>query len=134
VPPEERDALLAEIAEKLEAVIDPWTGKPAITRVFLRDETFADGGQREIGPDAVMGYAKGTRGADPSALGAVGPEVLTDNEKPWSGDHGMYPPDVPGILATSRPLRRPAANLQELRASVLAEFGIEPGTGEATEN
>jgi predicted AlkP superfamily phosphohydrolase/phosphomutase len=44
VPPEEREALLAEIAEKLEAVIDPWTGQPAIARVFLRDETFADGG------------------------------------------------------------------------------------------
>jgi predicted AlkP superfamily phosphohydrolase/phosphomutase len=134
VPPEERDALLAEIAEKLEAVIDPSTGQPAITRVFLRDETFADGGQREIGPDAVMGYTKGTRGADPSALGAVGPEILTDNDKPWSGDHGMYAPDVPGILATSRPLKRGAANLRELRASVLAEFGIEPDPGAPTVN
>jgi predicted AlkP superfamily phosphohydrolase/phosphomutase len=126
VPRPERDALLAEIAAKLELVIDPWTGQPAIKHVYLTDETFADGGQRQIGPDAVIAYTKGTRGADPSALGVVGAEVLTDNDKPWSGDHGMDAPDVPGILATSRPLKRPAKNLRELHASVLAEFGLEP--------
>ena len=128
VPSHEREALVAEIAEKLEAVIDPSTGRPAVTRVYVRDETFVDGGHREIGPDAVIGYTKHTRGSDPSALGLVGPDVLTDNDKPWSGDHGMHTPDVPGILATSRPLRRSAADLRELHASVLAEFGLEPET------
>jgi len=126
VPPGERDALLAEIKAKLESTIDPWTGKPAVAHVYLRDETYTDGGAREIGPDAIMGYTKHTRGADASALGEVEREVLTDNDKPWSGDHLMDPPSVPGILATSRPLKRPAANLRELNASVLAEFGVEP--------
>jgi predicted AlkP superfamily phosphohydrolase/phosphomutase len=125
VPPSECDALLAEIKQRLEATIDPWTGKPAVGHVYLRDETFADGGQREIGPDAVIGWAKGTRGADSSALGEVEREVLADNDKPWSGDHEMDTPAVPGILATSRPLKRPARNLRELHASVLAEFGVE---------
>jgi predicted AlkP superfamily phosphohydrolase/phosphomutase len=125
VPRSERDRLLAEIKKKLEATIDPWTGKPAIGHAYLRDQTFTDGGQREVGPDAVIGYAKGTRGADASALGEVEREVLTDNDKPWSGDHEMDTPDVPGILATSRPLKRPARNLRELNASVLAEFGVE---------
>lgn len=125
VPPSERDALLAEIKETLEATIDPRTGKPAVGHVYLRDQTFTDGGQRQIGPDAVIGYAKGTRGSDQSALGEIGPDVLTDNDKPWSGDHEMDTPTVPGILATSRPLKRPAHNLRELNASVLAEFGVE---------
>jgi predicted AlkP superfamily phosphohydrolase/phosphomutase len=125
VPPAEYDALLAELKEKLESTIDPWTGKPAIGHVYVRDETFTDGGEREIGPDAVMGYAKGTRGADASALGGVEREVLTDNDKAWSGDHEMDTPSIPGILATSRPLKRPAHNLRELNASVLAEFGVE---------
>jgi len=126
VPPEDRAALVAELAEKLEGVIDPATGEPAITRVYIRDEDFVDGGHREIGPDAVLGYRKHTRGSDPSALGVVGAEILTDNVKAWSGDHGMYTPSVPGILASSRPLKRPAANLRELHYSVLAEFGLEP--------
>ena len=93
--------------------------------VYLRDQTYSDGGQRAIGPDAVIGWAKGTRGADSSALGEVAREVLTDNDKAWSGDHEMDPPSVPGILATSRPLKRPARDLRELNASVLAEFGLE---------
>jgi predicted AlkP superfamily phosphohydrolase/phosphomutase len=126
VPPEQRDALLAELKARLEGTIDPATGKPAIGHVYLRDQTFSDGGQRAIGPDAVMGWAKGTRGADSSALGEVGREVLTDNDKEWSGDHEMDPPSIPGILATSRPLKRPARNLRELNASVLAEFGLSP--------
>jgi predicted AlkP superfamily phosphohydrolase/phosphomutase len=125
VPPSGRDALLAEIKGRLEATIDPWTGKPAIGHVYLRDQTYTDGGQRAIGPDAIVGYAKGTRGADASALGEVEREVLTDNDKPWSGDHEMDTPAVPGILATSRPLKRPARNLREVNASVLAEFGVE---------
>ena len=129
VPPNERETLLEEIAAKLEAEIDPWTGEPAVARVFLREETFSNGDRREIGPDAVMGYAKGTGGGNESALGLVGPEILTDNEDAWSGDHRMDPPSVPGILATSRPLKRPAANLKELHYSVLAEFGIDPGAG-----
>ena len=128
VPPDERDALLAEIAGKLEAEIDPWTGQPAVKHLYLTRETFTDGGQLDVGPDAVVAYTKGTRGADPSALGVVGAQVLTDNDKPWSGDHGMDAPDVPGILATSRLLRRPARNLRELHWSVLAEFGVEAAT------
>ncbi len=122
----ERDALLAELKQALETTIDPWTKKPAVGHLYLRDQTFSDGGQRAIGPDAVIGYGKGTRGSDESALGEVERDVLTDNDKAWSGDHEMDSPAVPGILATSRPLRRPARNLRELNASVLAEYGIEP--------
>jgi predicted AlkP superfamily phosphohydrolase/phosphomutase len=132
VAPSERDALLAEIKARLEATIDPWSGTPAIGHAYLRDATFSDGGQREIGPDAVIGYAKGTRGADSSALGEIEREVLTDNDKPWSGDHEMDTPSVPGILATSRPLKRPARNLRELNASVLAEFGVEASPAPAS--
>ncbi len=126
VDPADRGRLLAEIQTALEATVDPWTQKPAIGHVYLRDQTFSDGGQRAIGPDAVVGYAKGTRGSDESALGEVEREVLTDNDKAWSGDHEMDTPAVPGILATSRPLKRTARNLRELNASVLAEFGISP--------
>jgi predicted AlkP superfamily phosphohydrolase/phosphomutase len=125
VPPAGRDALLAEIKAALEATIDPWTKKPAVGHVYLRDQVFSDGGQRAIGPDAVVGYAKGTRGSDQSALGEIEREILTNNDKAWSGDHEMDTPEVPGILATSRPLKRPARNLRELNASVLAEFGVE---------
>ena len=125
VAPEQRDSLLAEIAAKLEATVDPKTGQRAVSHAYLRDKTYSAGGERDIGPDIVMGYAKGTRSSDDSAIGAVGREVLTDNMKMWSGDHCMDAPDVPGILATSRPLKKPATRLNNLAAAVLAEFGVE---------
>jgi predicted AlkP superfamily phosphohydrolase/phosphomutase len=126
VDPADRGRLLAELKQSLETTIDPWSKKPAVGHLYLRDQTFSDGGQRATGPDAVIGYAKGTRGSDESALGEVEREVLTDNDKAWSGDHEMDSPAVPGILATSRPLKRPVRNLRELNAAVLAEYGVPP--------
>ncbi len=124
VPPGERQALMEEIAGKLLEVIDPATGQPAITRVYRREQVYRDRGQLEIGPDLLVGYAKGTRGSNQSALGEFPPEVIVDNDEPWSGDHCMDHEAVPGILLTSRPLARPAASLKELAASILAEFGV----------
>ena len=43
----------AALGSWLLAVIDPKTGKPAITQIFLREETYSDGGYRDIGPDLV---------------------------------------------------------------------------------
>ena len=104
---------------------DPATGAPAVAAVYRSDRTFSDGGARDIGPDAVVGYAKGTRCSDASALGELTPEVFADNTGEWSGDHCMDPAAVPGILATNRPLARPAPRLRDLAGAILAELGIE---------
>lgn len=124
VEPWEREDLVKEIAAKLLEAVDPKTGLRAVTRVLRREE-YRDRGHLEIGPDLVVGYAKGVRGSNESALGKVGPEVVTDNTEEWSGDHCMDPDAVPGVLFTSRPLRKPAAKLEDLAAAILAEFGVE---------
>ncbi len=121
----ERDSLMSEIAEGLLATIDPVTGKPAITKVYKREESYHDRGFLEIGPDLVIGYAKMTRGSDASALGKIEPQVIEDNTAEWSGDHLMDHEAVPGVLFTSRPLKKPAERLDQLASAVLAEFGIE---------
>lgn len=125
VDPAEREKLMNEIAEKLLATIDPATGAPAITKVYRRDEVYRDRGYLDIGPDLLVGYAKGTRGSNPSALGEFPPEVITDNTEEWSGDHCMDHQAVPGILLSNEPLLRRAGSLKDLAASILAEFGIE---------
>jgi predicted AlkP superfamily phosphohydrolase/phosphomutase len=125
VDTQERKALVDEIAAKLLATMDPATGEAAVTKAYKRDETYQDRGEEEIGPDIVVGYAKGMRGSNQSALGKVGREVFTDNTEMWSGDHCMDHESVPGVLLTNRPLRRPAGALKDLGAAVLAEFGIE---------
>jgi len=125
VDPTERDALLSEISTKLLAVVDPSTGQPAITRVFRREEVFSSAGHDAIAPDLIVGYAKGTRASDESALGELSPSVFTDNRSAWSGDHCMDPDTVPGILLTNRALARPASTLQALAGAIVAEFGVE---------
>lgn len=127
----DRAALMREIGDKLLATIDPKTQTPAITRIYLREEAYSDGGYREIGPDIVVGYAKGTRASSASSLGELSAEVFADNVDDWPGDHLMDHEAVPGILLTNRPLAKEVSTLRDLGAAILAEFGVDapPASG-----
>jgi predicted AlkP superfamily phosphohydrolase/phosphomutase len=121
VDPAERASLAAEIAAALRAEIDPVTGGPAITAVHVASGARASAAHPDREPDVIVGYAKGTRCSNGSALGAVAVEVMENNTSLWSGDHCMDPSTVPGVLLTSRPLRKPAASLHDLSAAIVAE-------------
>ena len=123
VAPQDRAALAAEIASRLRATVDPVTGASAVTRVYAPEEVFADTAQLATGPDLIVGYAKGTRCANASALGGVETLVFSDNTDAWSGDHCMDHTSVPGVLFVNRTLSRPVTRLQDLGAAVAAEFG-----------
>src|SRR5262249_35708631 len=112
VAPGDRGALAREIAAKLLAVVDPATNEHAIAKVFPREEAYHLQGTEDLAPDLIVGYAKGTRGSDESALGGLPRDVLVNNTDEWSGDHCMDPEAVPGVLFASRTLSRPAPNLQ----------------------
>jgi predicted AlkP superfamily phosphohydrolase/phosphomutase len=121
----DRERLMDEIAARLLATVDPKTGERAVTKVYKREQVYSDAGYFDRAPDLVVGYAKGTRGSDQSALGSIPPEVIVDNTDAWSGDHCMDHEAVPGVLFSSRPLRKPAPSLDKLAAAILAEFGVE---------
>ncbi|HUE87681.1 MAG TPA: alkaline phosphatase family protein [Vicinamibacterales bacterium] len=125
VAPADRERVMNEIREKLLRTIDPATGERAITKVYRREDVYTDAGYFDRAPDLVVGYAKGTRGSDESALGGIPREVIVDNTDAWSGDHCMDHEAVPGVLLSNRPLRKAAPTLQTLAAAVLAEFGVE---------
>ncbi len=125
VDPEDADALLAEIGDKLLATLDPKSGTPAVTQVYPAAETFQDGPGLLVGPDMIVGYALGTKGSSDGALGEIEPEVFSDNTSAWTGDHSMDHDAVPGILFTNKPLSKPAPTLIDLAAAVVAEFGLE---------
>jgi predicted AlkP superfamily phosphohydrolase/phosphomutase len=126
VDPSERDALLADISDRLLHVIDPATGAPAVAHVYRGSQVYSSAGHEDITPDLVIGYAKGTRVSDDSALGNISSEILSNNTSPWSGDHCMDPPAVPGILLSNRKLTDQPATLQSLAATILQSMGI-PG-------
>lgn len=125
VDPALKDALVAEIRQKLLAEIDPATGEPAITKVYVTATDFEAGPYLDIGPDMVMGYTKGTRGESDSALGEINADVFTDNTTDWGSDHGMDHETVPGIFFSNRPLKMQVTNLKDLAAAVLGEFDID---------
>ncbi len=124
-PGAEAARLLAELAEKLEAVRDPDVGAPAIKRVYLATETYT-GPRVADAPDLVIGYHRGWRGSNASALGGVGPVVFDDNTSKWSGDHCMAHDEVPGVLLVNRPLTRDHPDLRDLAPTILARFGVAP--------
>jgi predicted AlkP superfamily phosphohydrolase/phosphomutase len=125
VEPGARDALAAEIGDKLLREVDKATGQPAITKIFRREQVYRLTGSEDLAPDIIVGYAKGTRASDESALGGVAPDIIVDNRGAWTGDHCMDPDAVPGILLTSTRLRRAAPTLRELGPAILAELGVD---------
>jgi len=125
VDPSDRLALATEIATALQRAVDPATGTAPIRRMFRREDVYQMRDIADLAPDLIVGYAKGTRASDESSLGAVPRAEFADNTDAWSGDHCVDPAVVPGILLTSRPLRRPAASGQALAGAIVAEFGIE---------
>jgi predicted AlkP superfamily phosphohydrolase/phosphomutase len=125
VEPAARESLASEIAQRLQAVVDPRSGERAISRVFRREDVYGGHGNDALAPDLIVGYAKGTRSSDDSSLGIVNGDIFADNLSPWSGDHCMDPEAVPGILLTSRPIRKAAPTLQGLASALVAEFGID---------
>jgi predicted AlkP superfamily phosphohydrolase/phosphomutase len=127
---EDRDVILSELEEKLLAVVDPETGKPAITKAYSREEAYQDRGVLELGPDMLIGYAKMMRGSNESALGEIPAELFEDNTSEWSGDHCMDHETVPGILLSSRKLKQTPPDLKHLGGAILIEMGLAPGTPE----
>lgn len=125
VPAADRERLLDDISARLLGVIDPATGSPAVTRVYRTSEVFTSGQHADIAPDLLVGYARGVRCSNESALGGVPPGILSDNTSMWSGDHCMDHDVVPGVLLTNRKLRTRAPSLERLAGALLAEFGID---------
>lgn len=126
VPFADRQALVQEIGQKLTAEVDPDTGQLAITELRFAED-YEDRGALDVGPDLVLGYADGYHVDNGSALGEIGEQVYSDNDGQWTGDHIMDHRVVPGVLFTSRSLKKPASRLKDLAASILYEFGISEG-------
>ncbi len=122
-PGADEKALLAELKAKLEAVTDPIDGKPAIKYAYRADEVY-HGAMVGTGPDIVMGYHRGWRGSNESALGRLTDTVFTDNMLKWSGDHCMAADEVPGVLLVNRPIRRANPALVDMAPTILKLFGV----------
>lgn len=126
-PGAEYEAVRAEIAGKLKALVDPKTGKKPVANVYTREAAYGSF-DADVIPDLFVTNAVGYRIAWQGSLGVVTKELYEDNAQIWSGDHCSVDPDlVPGILFANRPLpkdRRPG--IADVPATVLKALGTEP--------
>ncbi len=119
------EELLAELVAELEATMDPDVGARAIKYAYRATDIY-HGDYADRGPDIVLGYHRGWRGSNESALGEVPVAVFVDNEQKWSGDHCQAADEVPGILLSTRPVVIDDPTLADLAPSILRLFGVEP--------
>ncbi len=124
-PGAEQESLLRELVAALEATRDPTLQAAAIKYAYRADQVY-HGDWAHTGPDIILGYHRGWRGSNESALGEVPPGVFVDNEQKWSGDHCQAADEVPGILLSTRPIARTDPNLADFAPTILRLFGREP--------
>jgi predicted AlkP superfamily phosphohydrolase/phosphomutase len=119
---EDYRALVAELSQKLEALVDPQTGLRAIRKVRATCETF-DGPYRLDAPDLLIGYEGGYRNSWECATGAVTASVFSDNTRSWSGDHCVDPDIVPGVFFCNRRITTERPRLLDIPLSIVELFG-----------
>ena len=122
------EALIREIAQKLERVIDPKTGEKVVLRAYVAKDVY-QGPHAAEAPDIILGFNRGYRISFGSPLGSFSKEVLEDNLMKWSGDHMGAAEVLPGIFFSNRVIRTDSPALYDLTVTILNLFGIESPAG-----
>ncbi len=121
-PGDQREALLTELKERLEAVTD-FSGERVIRGVYRSDQIYS-GNATALAPDLIIGYARGYRASWATCLGDLTEDVLLDNDSAWSADHCADALEVPGVLFCNRSVGADSPSLVDIAPSILAEFGL----------
>ncbi|MFO8009073.1 MAG: alkaline phosphatase family protein [Candidatus Brocadiia bacterium] len=121
VEPSEAPDVVKRLAERAAAYETP-SGQ-AIVELTTRDDLY-EGPLMDQAPDMVLSTAPGYRMGWQTAVGGVAPDVLSPNEKHWSGDHIVRPASVPGTIMSNVPLALNGASAHDLAPTVLAMLGL----------
>ena len=120
----EYDALLDDIARRLEAEVDPATGERFIAKVYEGPKVFA-GAPPERMPDLQIAFRDGYRTSWRTPLGGIPTALFEPNMKKWSGDHAASDvADTPGIILSSHRLAAGDPAIVDLAPTTLAYFGV----------
>jgi predicted AlkP superfamily phosphohydrolase/phosphomutase len=122
-PGPEKEALVREIAQKLENFRDPKTGERPVLRAFVAEDVYQGPYVKEA-PEIIVGYNHGYRTSWAAPLGRIPKEIVEDNTEKWSGDHCMAPEVIPGILLTNRKIKAKSPALYDLTPTILKIFGL----------
>jgi predicted AlkP superfamily phosphohydrolase/phosphomutase len=127
-PGGETDEVVRKIGERLLEFRDPDNGKQVVEAVYPAKEHF-HGERTGSAPDLIVGFAPGYRSSWQTALGAVPKLTVEDNTEEWRGDHCIAAERVPGVFLSRRRAKLANLELRDMTVTILAAFGIKPGSG-----
>ena len=113
--------LKQEIGQRLAALEDG--GREVVRHVYDAERVYR-GPHVGEGPDLVVGLQRGYRVSWETAIGGYRGQVLSHNERQWSGDHCVDPELVPGVLFSNRPLSDGMLRQTDLGPTVLKCLGL----------
>jgi predicted AlkP superfamily phosphohydrolase/phosphomutase len=122
-PGAEARELKAELIRELTGLKDDVN--TAIANMYDAEAIYA-GPYLDRAPDLIPGFSDGYRTAWGAAIGCVSGPVFETNDKPWSGDHCVDPPLVPGVLFANRKIDAGNPGLEDLAPTILQMFGVDP--------
>lgn len=123
VGPGDRRRLLEEIKAKLEALTDPKNGNKVISCAYISEDNFSKN-FIDRAPDIILGFDRGYRIDNNSALGTLGKEIVSDNMDWWSGDHCVDPKKVPASFIANFKIQKSVPDIQDVAPTILKYFGI----------
>ncbi len=122
VPPDQANAVISEIRDKLLAVTDPATGEKIFNAVYTRDAY--KGTELADAPDIELGYAEGYQSTKDAAKGAAPPELFEPNTSKWSGEHAASDVTIShGIFFANRSIAVQNPSLIDLGVTALRYLG-----------
>jgi predicted AlkP superfamily phosphohydrolase/phosphomutase len=117
--------LADEIGAKLLTFKDPEGGTAIVRAVYKRDDKYS-GEFLQNASDLQVGMAEGYRVSWQTTLGGAPKELVYDNDRKWSADHGGFDYETTaGVLISTRKLdpgRKPG--IMDIAPTVLKYFGI----------
>jgi predicted AlkP superfamily phosphohydrolase/phosphomutase len=119
----ERRRLLEEIKGKLENLIDPKNGNKVISCAYISEDNFSKNFISRA-PDIILGFDRGYRINDKSAIGSLSQEIVSDNMNWWSGDHCVDPKKVPASFISNFKIQRQVPDIRDIAPTILKYFGI----------
>jgi len=125
VEPEDAQALKDELVAKMSGLVDDEKGEVGITELFDTKNLYG-GPYMKNAPDFIVGYNSGYRVSWDCATGMVSGPIFEDNTKAWSGDHGVDPRQVPGVLFCNHKVDDDDPALIDIAPTALELFGITP--------
>ncbi len=120
----ERRKLLEEIQRKMLMIRDPENGQQVISEAFISEDHFSPDFLLRA-PDIIIGFNKGYRSSDSSALGGATKDIVGDNMNWWAGDHCINPRHVPASFFSNFPINRKIPSIKDMAPTILKYFGID---------